>query len=298
MASLLPSENIRGAAWMLAGSMCFAAVGIAVKQIGTDLPVTVVAFFRAFFGLVFIVPFIVRQGPSIFYTKRPGLHVVRLFGAAGSILGAYYGLAHLPLATAVSLSFTRPLFMILIAVIFLGEVVRWRRGLATLIGFAGVLVMLGPTGLAFNAAALASLAGAASVAVALAVIRRQAAIEGPLPFLAWYVVGSVILMGPLAAMFWETPQGIQWAYLAFIGLGSSFGQYFLVKALSMAESTAMAPVDYTQIIIAAIFGYMLFGEMPTVWTALGAAVIATATLYIVFREARLKRTLPPVAPAD
>lgn len=296
MAALPPPETLRGAAWMLASSVCFAAVGIAVKEVGPDLPVTVVAFFRAFFGLVFIIPFLARHGLSVFRTRRPGLHALRLAGAVGSILGSYYALAHLPLATAVSLSFTRPLFMILIAAVALGEVVRWRRGLATVIGFAGVLVMLGPTGHVLNAAALAGLAGAAAVSVALSVIRQQAAIEGPLPFLAWYVVGSVVLMAPLAAAFWQTPQGIEWAYLAFIGLASSFGQFFLIKALSLAEATAMAPVDYTQIVFAAVAGYLLFGEMPTVWTAAGALVIVAATLYIVLREARLKQA-PPQPPA-
>jgi len=290
------NDALRGAPWMLAGTVCFAASAIAVKQIGPDLPATVIAFFRAFFGLIVVVPLIARHGFVIFRTQRPGMHFIRVLGATGSVVFSYYAVAHLPLATAVSLSFTRPLFMIVIAVLFLGEVVRWRRGLATVIGFAGVLIMLGPTDVAFSMAAMAALAGAASVSVALAVIRQHAATEGYLAFIAWFVVGSALLMAPIAAVFWETPHGIQWAYLAFIGVSSSIGQFFLIRAFSIAEATVMAPIDYAQIIIAALAGYFLFGEIPTVWMALGALVIVAATLYILLREARLKVT-PTTPPA-
>lgn len=287
--TLAPPDNLRGAAWMLASAVCFAGSGMAVKTVGPDLPVTVIAFFRALFGLGLIVPLFLRDGPVIFRTTRPGLHLLRLAGSTGSLLFGFYAITHLPLATAVSLSFTRPLFMIIIAVLFLGEIVRWRRSMATLVGFGGVLLMLGPTGVGFDWPALSALAAAASVSVALAVIRKHAATEGLMVFMAWFVVGSVVLMAPMAAFFWKTPVGIQWAYLAFIGLASTVGQYCLIKSLSIAEATVVAPVDYSQIIIAATAGYFLFHETPTIWTAMGAVVIVAATLYILLREARLKQ---------
>lgn len=282
-----PTNNLRGALWMLASSVCFATSGIAIKTIGADLPVAVIAFFRVVFGLVFILPIFMRNGFSIFYTKQPGWHLVRLAGSSGSILFGFYAVTHLPYATAVSLSFTRPFFIILIGVIFLGEVVRWRRGLATALGFAGVVIMLGPTDVGFTLPALSALAGAASVSVALAVIRKHAATEG-LAFMSWFFAGSVVFLAPIAAVYWETPQGIQWAYLAYIGIVASCGQYCLIRSLMIAEATVVAPVDYIQIIIAALAGYFLFAEGMTIWTGVGAVVIVAATLYILFREASLK----------
>jgi drug/metabolite transporter (DMT)-like permease len=281
--------------WMLASSLCFATSGIAIKTIGTELPVPVVAFFRVAFGLIFIIPFLVKYGPRIFYTKQPGWHLLRLAGSSGSILFGFYAITHLPYATAVSLSFTRPFFIILIAMIFMGEVVRWRRGLATVIGFVGVVIMLGPTDIGFTLPAMSALAAAASVSVALAVIRKHAATEG-LAFMSWFFVGSAVILSPIAAVYWETPQGIQWAYLAYIGVVASAGQYCLIRSLMIAEATVVSPIDYCQIIIAAVAGYYLFGEEPTIWTAVGTVVIVLATLYILFREARLKAH-PAATPA-
>ncbi len=288
-------DNPRGAIWMLASSLCFATSGIAIKTIGTELPVPVIAFFRVAFGLIFIFPFLIQHGPRIFYTRQPGWHLLRLAGSSGSILFGFYAITHLPYATAVSLSFTRPFFIILIAAIFLGEVVRWRRGLATAAGFAGVVIMLGPTEIGFTLPAMSALAAAASVSVALAVIRKHAATEG-LAFMSWFFVGSTIVLAPIAAVYWQTPQGIQWAYLAYIGIVASAGQYCLIRSLMIAEATVVSPIDYCQIIIAAVAGFYLFGEKPTVWTAVGTVVIVAATLYILFREARLK-THPEATPA-
>lgn len=285
--SQAPTDNLRGALWMLASSLCFATSGLAVKTVGADLPVAVVGFFRVVFGVFFLLPMLVQRGPSIFYTKQPGWHLLRLMGSTGSILFGFYAVTHLPYATAVSLSFTRPLFIILIAVVFLGEVVRWRRGLATVMGFVGVIIMLGPTDVGFSLPALSALAAAASVSVALAVIRRHAGTEG-MAFMSWFFAGSIVLLAPFAIYFWETPHGIQWAYLVYIGVVASTGQYCLIRSLMVAEATVVSPIDYSQIIIAAIAGFYLFGEKPTIWTGVGTGVIVLATLYILFREARLK----------
>lgn len=290
-----PTDNLRGALWMLASSLCFATSGLAVKTVGADLPVAVVGFFRVVFGVFFVLPMLIQRGPSIFYTKQPGWHFVRLLGSTGSILFGFYAVTHLPYATAVSLSFTRPLFIILIAVVFLGEVVRWRRGLATVMGFAGVIIMLGPADVGFSLPALSALAAAASVSVALAVIRKHAATEG-MAFMSWFFVGSIVLLAPFAIYFWETPHGLQWAYLVYIGVVASTGQYCLIRSLMIAEATVVSPIDYSQIIIAAIAGFYLFGEKPTIWTGIGTGVIVLATLYILFREARLK-THPDATPA-
>lgn len=293
--SLPPADNTRGALWMVASAVCFATSGLAVKKVGGELPVPVIGFFRVVFGILFLIPFVMRYGTKIFHTKQPGWHLVRLAGSTASILFGFYAVTHLPYATAVSLSFTRPFFLILFAMVFLGEVVRWRRGLATVIGFVGVVIMLGPTDVGFTWPAFCALAGAASVAFALSVIRKHAATEG-LAFTSWFFAGSIVLLAPIAAVYWQTPQGDQWAYLVFIGIVASTGQYCLMRALTVGEATVVAPIDYCQIVIAAVAAYLIFGETPTIWTGIGAGVIVCATLYILFREARLKAQ-PDATPA-
>lgn len=292
-----PINNVRGALWMLAGSLSLAATALSVKFLGGDLPSPVIVFCRSIFGILFILPFLARHGVKIFATRRPQLHVLRAFAAVGNLGLGFYAVSHLPLATATSLSFTRPLFMILIAVVFLGDVVRWRRGLATVIGFGGVLIMLGPMDIALNAASLAALAAAASAAVAFSVVGKQSNEESPLTILAWFAVGVFVVSSPLAAIFWKTPQGLQWFLLASVGVFTTLANYCITRAFAIGETTAVGPVDYLQLIFASVAGYFLFAEVPTVWTALGSVVVVAATLYIILREARVKAaktSSPPV----
>ena len=152
-----------------------------------------------------------------------------------------------------------------------------------------MIVMLGPSGLALNLAALAGLGAAASQAVAYGVIRHRSAEDGALTILAWFTAGLLVLSTPLAILFWKTPHGTQWVYLAVIGLVLTAVQFCIIKAFRLAEATVVNPVDYVRLIFSAILGYFLFEEIPTVWTVVGAAMIVAATLYILFREARLSK---------
>jgi drug/metabolite transporter (DMT)-like permease len=279
---------------MVVSTLCFAISILAIKQLGTQLPPSVIVFFRCLTGFVVILPFIFKHGLGLFRTKRPMAHIVRLVCSIISMIAGYYAYAHMQLATAVSLTFTRPLFMIVLAILFLGERVRWRRGLATVVGFIGVVIVLGPSDLALHPAALAALLSAASVSGAMVVIRQQAAVEGSLTLIAWFMVGTAVLTAVPAAIDWQTPHGIQWAYLVFIGLMSSIGQFCLIQAFTYGEATVMNPIDYGQLVLAAAFGYLVFSEVPTIWTVLGAVVIVSSTLYILLREARVSNKPPPV----
>lgn len=291
--NLPPVDNMRGALWMVVGSTCFAVVTVLIKTLGTELHPFVMVFFRSVFGVSIVLPFLLRDGLKIFQTKRPGLHFIRLGCSTVSILAGFYAFANMPLAAAVSLSFTRPLFMIFLAVLLLGEVVRWRRGIATLVGFGGVVIMLGPTGMIFEPAAFSALLSAAAISGALAVIRQQAAEDGPITLMAWYAFGLVITTFLPAIPVWQTPHGLQWVYLMALGLLSSAGQYSFIRAFAVGEATVMNPIDYIQILLAAGLGYMFFSEVPSIWTGVGAIVIVASTLYILFREARVKKLPPP-----
>jgi drug/metabolite transporter (DMT)-like permease len=229
----------------------------------------------------------------VFKTQRPDMHIVRVLCAVVGMNCGFYATTHLELATAVSLGYTRPLFMILLAVMFLGEVVRWRRGLATLMGFAGVLIMLRPTEVPVELPAFAALLAALAVAGAMAVVRQQAAVDGPATIMVWFGVGTAILTAVPAAFVWQTPDADQWLRLIAIGVLASIGQYMMIKAFTHGEATVMNPIDYLQILLAALFGFWLFDEVPSVWTGVGAAVIIASTLYILLREAALNKPPPP-----
>ncbi|HCX15218.1 MAG TPA: hypothetical protein DGZ24_07870 [Rhodospirillaceae bacterium] len=126
-------------------------------------------------------------------------------------------------------------------------------------------------------------------------IRKQAAEDGPITLMAWYAFGLVITTSVPALTVWQTPQGIQWVYLSAVGLFSSAGQYLLIRAFAIGEATVMNPIDYIQIILAALFGLLFFSEVPSIWTGIGSIVIVASTLYILFRESHVKKTpTPPV----
>jgi len=292
-AELPPPDNMRGARWMVASTLCFAISILAIKKIGTEMPPAMIVFFRCAVGFVIVLPFIFKHGLGIYRTKRPVAHIVRLICSIVSMIAAYYAYTHLELATAVSLTFTRPLFMIVLAILILGERVRWRRGLATIAGFIGVLIVMGPSDLVFHPAALAALLSAAAVSGAIAIIRQQAAVEGSLTLIVWFMTGTAVLTLFPALVDWQTPQGLQWGYLIFIGFASSIGQFCLIKAFTYGEATVMNPIDYGQLILAALFGFLIFGEVPTIWTITGAIIIVSSTLYILIREARVSNKPPP-----
>ncbi len=289
----LPIDNIKGAIWMIGSALVFSGVSVLIKKMGQTIPAPEMVFFRCFFGLSIIIPFIIRYGFKVYKTARPDLHLVRVCCAAVGMNAGFYAMTHMELATAVSLGYTRPLFMIMLAVMFLGEVVRWRRGLATLLGFIGVLIMLRPTEVPVELPAVAALVSALAVAGAMSVVRQQAAVDGPATIMAWFATGTAIITAVPAYFVWQMPTSDQWVFLIAIGVMASVGQYMMIKAFTYGEATVMNPIDYLQILLAALFGFWLFGEVPSIWTGVGAIVIIASTMYILLREARLQKPPPP-----
>ncbi|MHA1112992.1 MAG: DMT family transporter, partial [Alphaproteobacteria bacterium] len=134
--------NVRGALLILVAASIVALIGATVKEAGREMPTMMVVFFRSFFGMCLMLPFLARRGVRSLRTRRPPAHIGRIATGSLALFGGFYALTHLPLATAVAISFTKPLFMIFLAVLFLAERVRWRRWAATAVGFAGVLIIV------------------------------------------------------------------------------------------------------------------------------------------------------------
>lgn len=292
------SDNVRGVLWMVCGSVGFGLMGAGIKLAGgAGLHAFEVAFFRCLFGLVVLLPFVMREGlRPLLATQRPGLHTLRaLFGSA-TMLCIFYAITHMELAAATALAYARPLFLIVLAVMFLGEAVRWRRWAATACGFLGVLMILRPDAGDLNAAAWAAVAAAFLMACVITLIKRMSATERPLTMLLWFSIASVIVTGVAAAPYWTMPDAGQLGVLAFVGAVGTAAQYCVLRAYRLAEATIVVPFDYFQIPIAWGLGYVMFAEQPSWLTLAGAAVIACSTLYILLREAKLKKE-PPVPSA-
>lgn len=288
------SGNARGAVWMIASGLGFTVMALMIKLLGDRLDSFQIAFFRCLIGLLAILPLVAGYGLASLRTRALGIHLMRgIFGLV-AMFASYYAIARMPLASYTALSFTKPLFSTVLAVIILHETVRWRRWTATLIGFAGVLVMVRPGAGTLDPAALFALADALSIAFLVTLVKRLPPSETTLVMLFYFGVFSTAASLPPALLVWRTPTGVELALLCGIGVLGVLAQSFWIRAYRAGEASVVAPFDYLRLLFAAVAGFLAFGELIDRWEVLGAVIIVVSTVYIARREARMRR---PAAPA-
>ncbi len=288
------APNLRGALWVLAAALFFSTMALTAKALGSHLDSFQIAFFRAFFGLVVLLPFVLRAGLAELKTRRPGMHLARGTIGALAMFCGFYAITHLKLADAVAITYTRQLFLIILAVLFLGETVRLRRWSATAVGFVGVLVMLRP-GAELEMASLVALLGAFLIAVVNVFVKKLAATDRPLTLLLYFgVISTAVTLVP-ALMVWRAPSAAELVLLVLVGALGAAAHACMVRGFALGEATAVMPFDYMRLLFAGVVGFLVFAELPDRWTVAGAAIIVASTLYIALRELRLgKAELPPV----
>ena len=285
--SLVP--NTRGALLMTLSGLTNSFVAAAVKELSHGMDGFEITFFRALIGFIGLFPFLAVAGRSSFKTRHLGKHVWR--GILGSIsaLCAYLGIGKLALANYTALSFTKPLFAVVLAVLIIGEQVRWRRWAATIVGFLGVIVMIRPGSDTFTAWSFLALGDALAIATLITIVKRLPESETELVMMFYYGLVAIVLSLPLALWVWRWPTGYEWLLLTLVGLIGALSQYLWILAFRAGEASAVAPFDYLRLLFAGLIGLVLFQEMPDAWTIGGAAVIVASTVYIAQRAARLKR---------
>ncbi|MEQ9111982.1 MAG: DMT family transporter [Rhodospirillaceae bacterium] len=289
----LPIDNLRGAIWMLGSVVLFSATAVLIKLAGQTLHTFEIVFFRCVFGMLVVIPLLMKSGMGALRIRKPGLHLIRVTCAVIGMSSGFYAVANLELATAISLNFTRPLFMIILAAVFLREFVRWRRGLATAVGFIGVLIMVEPGSMVIEPAILAGLLAALAVGGALVTVKLIVPYDAPVTIMLSFSIGTVVISAIPAALVWQPPSQSDLMLLMGLGICASMGQYCLIRAFAIGEATLMSPIDYLQIILGTGAGLLIFNERPGIATFIGAAVIVASTLYIVMRGARVQAPPPP-----
>jgi drug/metabolite transporter (DMT)-like permease len=281
---------VRAVLLMVTGCLLFSIMGALVKLLGQKLDSFQIAFFRCFFGFIAILPFVLlKPGCRAFRTTHFYGHFLRGALGVAAVVAGFYATTRLPLTDSTAISFTAPLFMILTAIFLLGEKVRWRRGLATVAGFIGVLVMVRPDRGTLDLGAMVGLFGAFLGALSTTLIKRLSATEEALTILIYFGLFSSILTAIPAYFVWHSLTGGELALLALVGALGAVGQFCQVRAFAAGELMAVAPIDYSRLIFAGIMGFLLFAELPDRYTLVGAAMIVGSTLYIACREAHLSR---------
>lgn len=272
----------------LAGA-AFAMMGGLIKFAARDLHPFEVAFFRCFFGLLWMAPWLLRHGPTALRTRRLPLYAFRASIGLVGMLAGFYALRFIALADATALSFTAPLFATIGAALFLGETVRRRRWTATLLGFAGVLIILRPGSTAVEPAALWTLLAAATTAVNMLIVKRLTDTEPTEAVVTWMVVMMTPMTFVAALLFWQWPTLAQWGVLALTGLCGTLGHLAVTRGFAAGEASLVMSFEYVRMPFAALIGWLAFSELPTLWTFLGAAVITGSAAYIAHREATIAR---------
>ena len=277
---------VRGALWMCAATTAFALMITLVRHLTDDLHPLQVVFFRTVFGLLAMLPWLLRQGLGVLRTARLRLHLLRALLGILAMFGWFTTLSLMPLAEATALSFTSPIFTSVLAVLILGEVMRLRRWSATVAGFLGALIIVRPGAEAIDPAALLAVATAAIWASATILIKIMARTESA-GAITTYMVLLTTPMTLLAALFvWQEPTLAQLGWAALLGAAGSTGHLCMSRALAAADATVVVPFDYLRLPLVALAAYLAFGEVPDVWVWLGGAVIAGSGIYIAQREGR------------
>lgn len=285
--SLLPG-NVRGAVWITLAAVLTACNGAIIKSL-QDLHVLQLIFLRALIGLVVLMPFVLRTGIGAVRSRRPEMHFLRVGLTLGGMGCYFYAMQKIPLANAVSLQFTKPLFQIILAIWFLSEVIRWRRGVATLAGFLGALLIVRPGTDQFDFGTLYALAGALLFAGSQTCIKRLSTTDSPVTITLYFsLLGAPAMLLP-ALWLWQPPTGEQWLLILAFGVLSTCGQTMWAYGIRAGEVTFVGPFDYTQLLWAGLLGFFFFAEVPDAWSIAGALVIVVSTLYMAHREAALGR---------
>jgi drug/metabolite transporter (DMT)-like permease len=285
--SSLP-QSLQAAVFMILACAIFSLMSGLIRHISETVPALEVVFFRNVFGLLALTPWLLRNGIGALKTNRFGLYLGRASFGSVTMCFWFVGLTLVPLAEATALSFTAPLFATILAIFFLGEKVRIRRWTATLVGFIGAMIILRPVVTTLEPGIIMIMISAASMSTSGIFIKKLMVTETPAQAVAW----GGILMVPMtlvpALFVWVWPSAESLLWLLLLGVIATIGHLCITRSISLGDLTSVLPYDFTRLPFTALVGFLAFSQVPDFWTWIGAAVIFSSTIYISWREARLK----------
>ena len=265
---------------MVGASLCFSGMGVSYRlAMQEGLPTAFVPFARGVLTLGLLAPWFWRHGMAGMVTRRPKVMLARCAAGLVTFQSWMFALLLLPLADAVAIAQSRPLWAIPLAALFLSERVRRDRVLAALVGFCGVLIIAQPTGQLSWGMPAALMAGVGGATVFIT-IKLLSSTEPPMRVIAWYSVASLLVWGPVSAWVWVTPSAFAMAMLLLGSLAALLGDWLAANAARRAEAGLLSPMEYIQIPAGALLGFVIFAELPNWGLPLGVALMLAATVYL------------------
>jgi drug/metabolite transporter (DMT)-like permease len=284
-----PNHVLIAAGLTIFAGLCFAALSAQVKFLSSDLHGFVITFWRNFWGLFFMLPWLMHQGLGELSWPRIRMFTLRSALSLASMLCGFTSLSYLTLANATALSFTAPLFATIMAALVLGETVRRRRWSATLVGFIGVLIVLRPSVSGISFGEILALSGAFLTALVIIVVKQMSRTE-PSNAIVAYMVLLLTPMSLITALpFWAWPEPGDWPFVVGMGLAGTIGHVCWTRAISMADASVVVPFDYLRLVFTMLIGFFAFAEHPDGFTLTGSAIIVLTGIYIARREAMMNQ---------
>lgn len=278
-----PSRNVLGAVLLTCSWVFFTTEMVSVRILSDDLSVPQIGVFRLATQLIALAPIVIWMRGSFLRTERLGTHLARAACSGIGMLLFYLTFVLLPLALATTLTFLQAMFVMVLAAVLLGEKIGPRRIAAVIVGFVGVLIVMRPGFAAFDPGMLVALAAAFVSSLLMILTRSLSATESRLTIMFYSASLGLVFIAIPAFLRWEPLETSHLPLLALVGVAGTLGQFLMVGAFQVAEASALAPVDYVRLIFAVGAGYVLFDEVPDIWTWLGAGVILSAVAYATHR---------------
>ena len=287
------SHDVSWVVWALLSAASFAVMGACVRLAGEALPESEVVFFRNFMGLLFLLPILLQQRVSLKSEVMP-LHMLRASTGLAAMYLYFYALLHLPLASALLLNYTSPLFVAAIAIIWLRERTTRRRLMALAMGMLGMMLLFNPSSGIASVAGLLGLLSGALAGLAMVTVKKLSATEPAIRTVTWFaLLSSLISFVPMLFEFvW--PDLRTWGWLLAVGLFANAGQLGLTIAYGKAPATQVSPLGYSSLLFAGLLGFIIWGELPDALGFAGALLVVAAGV-MVARERRETLLAPPSA---
>ena len=275
-------------------SVCAFSIMDLIVKWSDNYPLGQVIFFRGFFGIVlyyFVIP--KERIRDFYYTKRPLLHFSRCFFGLAALLSIFTALRNLPLATVVSISFAAPIFTTIFSIFFLSERVGYFRWLAVFIGFIGILIISEPGLSSLNIYYIFPVIfvlGMSYVAISI----RQLSSTEPVWLISLFFSAAITIAGLLTLPFgWIMPSFYDLTLLSMIGFFGGVANLWLSQSYKFSEVSLVTPLKYLALVFAIVFGYLIWGEVPSGKTLIGAILVIASSIIIFRREIALKKEPTP-----
>ncbi|MDF2367394.1 DMT family transporter [Sneathiella sp.] len=282
------SPVLQAAGLMVFACLVFSMMGGIIRYVSdSGMPVFQVVFLRNVAGILFFLPWFFQAGLGVLKTDRIGAFGLRSMLGFASMLSWFYAVSVLPLADAVALNFTAPIFGTILAIVVLHEVVGIRRGVAMIVGFIGAMIILRPGLTELSVGSYSAIFSAITMAGSMTMVKLLSRTESTAAMVALNQI-LIIPMSLVPAIFvWQTPTIEQLIAILVIGLLATAGHLSFTKAYTLADASIVMPFDFFRLIFSALIGFIFFMQEPDLFTYIGAAIIFASSIYIAIREARV-----------